>query len=269
MNRNLFLMEMKRNGASTIAWTIVITALVSGTMLIYPTFAENQSKVLGVITLVPKAALQFKGFSNIGALFSVLGFYAANNVVYMMLLGSIFSVVISSNILLKEEVHRTAEYLMTRPFTRTEIFFSKILVVLIYVVILNIITSLAGLITMKLVQSASFSIQAFGVLSLYTLLLNLLFASAGLFLSTLVKRPRPVAIFSIGMVMILYFLNTIARITESVSKIGYLSPFHYVNMDVMQAGYSLGFWNTMFFVVLTLLLGSLSYRLYLKRDIFV
>jgi hypothetical protein len=101
MNRNLFLMEMKKNALSLIVWMIVITLLISLTMSIYRTFVENQSKILGMMSLVPKGALQFKGISNFNDLLSVLGFYSANNVIYMMVLGSIFSIVLGSNILLK------------------------------------------------------------------------------------------------------------------------------------------------------------------------
>jgi ABC-2 type transport system permease protein len=148
MNRNLFLMEMKRNALSLILWMITITLLISLTMSAYPTFLENQSKIMGMMNLVPKGALQFKGISNFNDLLSVLGFYAANNIIYMMVLGSIFAIVLSSNILLKEEYNKTAEYLLTRPITRGEIFFSKLAVVLLYVFMLNLITALAGFISL-------------------------------------------------------------------------------------------------------------------------
>ena len=126
MNRNLFFKEMQKNALSLIIWMIVITILISATMAVYRTFVDNQSKFLGMMALIPKGALQVKGITNFGDLLSVLGFYAANNVIYMMVLGSIFSIVLSSNILLKEEYNKTAEYLLTRPLTRSEIFFSKL-----------------------------------------------------------------------------------------------------------------------------------------------
>src|ERR1035437_7426828 len=141
MNTNLFLKEMRRNAFSLMIWMIVISLLIVLTMSVYRTFMENQSKVTGMLSLIPKGALQFKGISNFDDLLSVLGFYAANNVIYMMLLGSIFSIVLSSNILLKEEYDKTAEYLLTRPITRSEIFFSKLSVLFTYVFLLNMVTA--------------------------------------------------------------------------------------------------------------------------------
>ena len=64
----------------------------------------------------------------------------------MMVLGSIYAIVLSSNILLKEEYNKTAEYLLTRPLTRSEIFLSKLAVLFINIFLLNLVTSLAGFI---------------------------------------------------------------------------------------------------------------------------
>jgi ABC-2 type transport system permease protein len=268
MNRNLFLMELRRNSLSLIVWVIVITILISVTMAVYPVFLANQSKILGMMSLIPKEALQFKGISSFDDMLSVLGFYSVNNIIYMMVLGSIYTIVLTSNILLKEEYNKTAEYLLTRPLTRSEIFVSKLSVVLINVLILNLVTALAGFISMELVKNGPFNVRAFLILSLFTLLLNILFGAIGLILSTVIKRAKPITTFSIGLVLILYFVYTISKITESASKIGYLSPFRFVNVDTADPAYSLNWWNMLYFTGISLLLTVLSYRLYKRKDIY-
>lgn len=268
MNRNLFNKEIRRNALSLIIWTIIITLLITVTMSVYRTFMENQSKITGMLSILPKGALQFKGISNFNDLLSVLGFYAANNVIYMMVLGSIYSIVLASNILLKEEYDKTAEYLLTRPVTRSEIFFSKLAVISLNIFILNFITSLAGFICMEFVKNGPFSIKAFLILSLYTLLLNFIFAATGLFLSTLVKRAKPITTSCIGLVLIFYFIYTISKITASIEKIGYLSPFRYVDMNVISPGYKLDIWHLIYFVGIGALLTVLSYQIYMRKDIY-
>jgi ABC-2 type transport system permease protein len=269
MNRNLFYMELRRNLFSLLLWAIAISLLVSVTMSVYRTFLENQSKILGMMSLVPKGALQFKGISNFSDMLSVLGFYAVNNVIYMMVLGSIFAIVLGSNILLKEEYNKTAEYLLTRPITRGEVFLSKLAVVFIYVFILNLITSLAGFLCLELVKNGPFSIRAFLILSLYTLLLNTLFGAVGIFLSTLVKRPKPITTFSIGLVLIFYFIYTLSKITESAANIGYLSPFKYARVDAVNPAYKLDFWYFIYFAGISLLLTGFAYRIYTRKDIYL
>jgi ABC-2 type transport system permease protein len=268
MNSNLFFKEMRKNVFSLMVWMIVITLFISGTMALYTTFLENQPKIMGMMSIIPKEALQFKGISNFDDLLSVLGFYSVNNVIYMMVLGSIFAIVLSSNILLKEEYNKTAEYLLTRPLTRSEIFFSKLAVIYINVFLLNLVTALAGFICMELVKDGPYSIRAFLILSLYTLLLNILFAAIGLLISTLVKRAKPITTFSIGLVLIFYFIYTLSKITESASKIGYLSPFRYADTDAINPAYSIDLWHLLYFVGISLLLTGLSYRFYIRKDIY-
>lgn len=268
MNRNLFLKELRKNAFSLIIWMIVITVLISVTMAVYRTFLVNQSKILGMMSILPKGALQFKGISNIDDMFSVLGYYSANNVIYMMLLGSIFAIVLSSNILLKEEYNKTAEYLLTRPLTRSEIFFSKLAVLSLNIFLLNLVTALAGFISMELVMKAPFSIKSFLILSLYTLLLNFLFGAIGLFISTLIKRAKPITTFCIGFVLIMYFVYTLSKITQSISLLGYLSPFKFVMIDAINPAYKLDFLSMVYFIGISLLLTGLSFRLYNRKDIY-
>jgi ABC-2 type transport system permease protein len=268
MNRNLFLKEMRRNALSLIIWMIVITLFISVTMAVYPVFVENQSKIIGMMSLIPGDLLQFKGISNFNDFLSVLGFYAINNIIYMMVLGSIYAIVLSSGILLKEEYNKTAEYLLTRPLTRSEIFVSKLAVLSLNVFLLNLVTALAGFICLELVKNGPFSIRAFLILSLYTLLLNTLFGATGLFLSTLIKRAKPITTFSIGLVLIFYFIFTLSKITEGIAKIGYLSPFRYVNTDAINPDYTIDIWHLAYFIGISVLLTGLSYRLYNRKDIY-
>jgi ABC-2 type transport system permease protein len=241
MNRNLFVKEMKRNAISFLLWMFAITLLISGTMMVYPTFFENQSKVLGMMSLVPKGALQFKGVSNFSDMLSVLGFYSVNNIIYMMVLGSIFAIVLSSNILA---------------------------VLFIQIFLLNLVTTMAGFISVEVVKNGPFSIRAFFILSLYTLLLNLLFGAIGLFMSTMVKKPKPITTFSIGLVLFFYFIHTLSKITDSIANIGYLSPFKFVNMEAFNPDYRLSFWHMVYFIGISLLLTGMSYRLYCRKDIY-
>lgn len=269
MNRNLFMMELKRNAPALFFWSLIICLLIVLTMMIYPTFLANQSKIMGMLTIVPKGALQFKGISNFDDMLSVLGFYSVNNVIYMMVLGSIFGIVLSSGILLREEYNRTAEYLLTRPVTRSEVFLSKGAVVLLWIVILNTLTTIAGFISMEIVKSGPYNVGSFLVLSLNTMLLNILFGAVGLFISVLVKRARPVTSFSIALVLVFYFIYTISKISQDVSFLGYVSPFRYVGIDVLSSSHRLDPWHLSYFLGLTILLGFVSWRIYRRKDIYL
>lgn len=261
-------MELKRNRLSLIIWAVIVGLLIGFTMSFYRTVLHNQSQVIGMANLIPSTALKFKGISNVRDLFSVMGFYSTNNIIYMMLLGSIFSIVLSSNILLKEEYNKTAEFLLSKPITRKEIFLTKYTVFAFNTVALNFIAALIGIVSIQLVKTAEYNIKTFLMLSFCTLLLNFLFGTIGLFVSTLIKRSKPITSLAIGIVLICYFIFTISKITESADIFGYLSPFKYVNLDISNPAYGIDFWQLLYFIGLSGLFTFLSFRLYKRKDIY-
>jgi ABC-2 type transport system permease protein len=269
MNWNLFIREFRSNALSLLLWTLVITVLIAATMSLYGVFLENNTKILAMISIFPEGTLQFKGISNVDDLFSVLGFYSANNVVYMLVLGTIYAMVLSSNILLKEEYHKTAEYLLAWPLTRNEVFFSKASVAYLNIFIINLITTGAGYLTLEIFKKEPYSVDAFLILSFYTLLLHIFFISLGLFMSVLVKKPRPITTMGIGLVLIFYFIFTISNITESLSWIGYISPYKFLNLDVLNPAYRIEPLSLLYLLGLSFLLALASYRLYKRKDIYL
>jgi len=260
-------MEMRRNLRSLVIWSAIIGLLIFFTMSFFRSVLQYQQQIAGMVQLIPAMALKMRGFSNINDLFSVIGFYTANNLIYMMLLGSIFAIVLSSNILLKEEYGKTAEYLMSRPVTRREIFTTKMTLAFLNIILLNLMATLIGFISIMVYKKGSFSIHPFLVISFYTLLLNLVFGALGLFISVLMKRARPITSFCVALVMVLYFLYTISRMSGVDGTFGYLSPFKWVNVDVLSPSYGIEFGRTLAFLGTTLLLILASGLLYRRKDI--
>ena len=267
MNRILFHMEFKRNARSLVLWSVIICALVFFTMSLFRSVLQYQQQIMGMVKIVPMAAMKARGFSNISDIFSGLGFYAANNIVYMMLLGSIYSIVLFSNILLKEEYGKTAEFLMSRPISRDEIFLSKLSLATVNILLLNLVAGITGYVSLMVFKSGDFSTFTFLVITVYTLLLNLLFGCIGLVIAVLMKRARPVTSFCVGLVLVLYFIFTISRISGVNGEFGFISPFKWVNMDVLKSGFSFEFWRIALFLGLALLLSGLSLMIYRKKDI--
>ena len=267
MNRILFYMEMRRNARSLILWSAVIGVLIFFTMSFFSSVLHYQQQIAAMVALVPAMAIKMRGFSNISDIFSILGFYTANNLIYMMLLGSIFSIVLSSNILLKEEYGKTAEYLMSRPITRREIFTTKLALAFLNIFLLNILATLIGFIAIMVYKKGTFNLQPFLVISLYTLLLNLLFGAMGLFISVTMKRAKPVTTFCVGLVLVLYFLYTISRMSGVDGTFGYLSPFKWVNSNVLSPSYGVEFGRIAAFLGMTALLLLVSGLIYRRKDI--
>ncbi|MCX6287767.1 MAG: ABC transporter permease subunit [Bacteroidetes bacterium] len=260
-------MEFRRNARSLFLWSFIICALIFFTMSFFHSVLQYQQQIMGMVKLVPMAAMKARGFGNINDIFSGLGFYAANNIVYMMLLGSIYSMVLTSNILLKEEYSKTAEFLMSRPISRNEIFASKMALAFLNVFILNLVAGLVSFISLEVFKSGDFRVQPFLVLTLYTFLLNLFFGALGFVIAALMKRARPVTFFCVGLVLVFYFLFTISRLSGVNGDFGYISPFKWVNVEVLKPGYGPELWRIAVFLGLSACLVLASGFIYRKKDI--
>jgi ABC-2 type transport system permease protein len=267
INPILFRFEFRRNLRSLVVWSVIIGLLIFFTMSFFRTVHQYQQQIAGMIQIVPPAAIKMRGFGNITDMFNILGFYAANNIIYMMLLGSIFSIVLTSNIVVKEESGKTAEYLMSRPLTRNEIFFTKSGLALCFILLLNLFAMLVSFISLEIFREGTYPHGPFFILSFYTLLLNLLFGSLGLVIAVMMKRARPVTSFTVGLTLVLYFFYSISRMAGIDGRFGYISPFKWVKVEVLSPGYGLEGWNTVCFLLLTVILVALASRVYRKKDI--
>jgi len=267
VNRILFNMELRRNARTLVLWSFIISALIFFTMSLFHSVLEYHQQIIGMAKIVPMAAMKARGFGSINDIFSGLGFYAANNIVYMMLLGSIYAMVLCSTILLKEEYGRTAEFLMSRPISRDEIFMSKLTLAFLNIIFLNLVAGLISLLSLETFKSGDFMIRPFLVFTMYTLLLNLFFGALGFLVAVLIKRARPVTFFCVGLILVFYFLFTISRISGVKGNFGYLSPFKWVNVDVLNPVYGPELWRIAIFLVMIVLLSAGSGFIYRKKDI--
>jgi ABC-2 type transport system permease protein len=146
--------------------------------------------------------------------------------------------------------------------TKAAVLFSNIL-------ILNIIVVLVGYVSIEFVKTETYSLQSYLILSLYTFLLNLLFGFTGLFLSTLIRRAKPITTLGIGIVLFMYFLYTISKITADAEKLGYISPYRFVDVNVLHPDYGLNPWYVLYFTGLTACLAVAAFLIYKRKDIYV
>lgn len=272
ISRNIYRMEIKRYRGALIAWCLSICALIVMGMAFFPVMVDED--IMKQITAFFENAFMKNLMAAFGAsvdnLTNVLGFYTTRNAMFIMLLGSFFSIMLAGKILAREEHDKTAEFLISRPVTRIEILGSKLAAYLTCLLALNAATVLVGFLSIELFKGESeYRISAFLIHSFYSFLLMLSFGAIGLFLSLLIKRGRPTTGICIGIVVGGYFFDSLSRITPAADWIGYLSPFKFLDSGVMRPDYGLEWWRVLYFTAASLLLFGLTFWIYRKKDILV
>lgn len=271
MSTNIFNFEFNRILKSTLIWTFFISFFIVINMVLYREMI-NSGMFDDLMNMMenPFIANMIKGFGvDPTQLIDPLGFYAIRNTLITMMMGSIYAVTKSSSLIAAEEYDKTAEFLMTRPVDRMEIINSKLLAFHSNLLLLNIVSSIVGLLSIEIFKETDYNVYSYFVLCVYTYLLTFLFGSIGLLLSLLIKRGRSFVGAIIGIVIGAYFLEVISNVTESANFIGYFSPFKYADKDVLEKGYNFEFWNIFFFVVGSIVLTIASFRIFKRKDIMV
>ncbi len=268
-SKNIYRKELKRHRTSAIAWSISVGALILMGMAFFPVLMQED--ILKHITGFFEASFMKSMMSAFGAsidnLTNVLGFYSTRNAMFISLLGSFFSILLASKILAQEEREKTAEFLLSRPVTRWEIWSSKLAAYFTYLVILNVVIIVIGILSLELFKGDSeYRLSAFFVQTFYQFLLMMIFGALGLFLSLLIRRGRPMTGISIGIVVGGYFMDAISKVTPEADKIGYISPFKFVDSGVLRPDYALTWWRVAYFLGLSLVLFGLAYGIFRKKD---
>lgn len=252
-------------------WGGAISLLITISMAFYSKMIEEglMDQITSFMN-TPFIGSMMKGFGiNTEQLKNILGFYVTRNSMLSMLMGSIYAIITATSALALEESNKTIEFLLSRPVSRSDIFWGKLSAFHSNLLILNFIVSLVGFITLELFKTSDYNLSSYLILCTYTYLLHITFGSIGLLISVIPKKGKVVFSTVVGIVIGTYFLEIISNMDKSAEFIGWFSPFTYVDKDVLSQDYNLKSMNVLFFFIVTIFSGSLAYKLYNKRDILI
>ncbi len=129
---NLFLHEMKMYWKFLAFWSLGIVAMIAGGMGKFSAlYGANDPSLTNLMAQLPKAFIAMFGMTNLEVT-SLSGFYGVIHF-YLVIMGSIYAVILGAGILAKEERDKTAEFLMVKPITRSNVLVQKLLAGLIYI----------------------------------------------------------------------------------------------------------------------------------------
>lgn len=263
---NILKYEIKLHLKSLFIWGISLIVLAVLLMMFYPTFGDDVALVDKMLENYPKELLQAFGMGGQLSLATVPGYFSFV-FVFLQLMLAIQASNYGFSILSVEERELTADYLMTKPVSRSEIYISKFLASVIIMIISSGIAIGASLISVEAFRNGHPYDQERMVLLLLTLLpLSLLFLSLSLFISTLLKKVKSVLSLSLGLCFGLYIVNSVQTIVGGKWVSG-LIPFHYFEPNYILENGALNSNYFMMYFIIVVVSIIVSYKTYLTKDI--
>jgi len=216
--------EMKINLKSFIIWMSIILGLFLLIYLVYPSIvnSDNIKMMDEMMKLFPEEVL--KAFNmDISSMDTAYGYLKTEGFVFILLLTGVYSSIIGSNILLKEESDKTIEYLNILPITRKSILKDKLICAFTYILSMIIIIGLFNFTC--LMFSGEFNIKEFILLSITPIFSSLPIFVISLYISTFTHKTKKILGFSLGFVLVEYFLNILSEMNEVTEFFKYFSIY--------------------------------------------
>ena len=220
----MLLYEMKANFKSFLIWLTVLILIFLTVFLVYPSIinSENVEMMNELMKVFPPEIL--KAFNmDIASVDSAYGWLKSEGYVFVLLIIGCYSGILGSNVLLKEENDKTIEYLNSLPVKRTNIVLSKVAISLIY--ISSMIVALGIFNFLGLLLSGDFDKKQYILISITPFFSCFVIFFICMFISTFTHKNRKMLGFSLGIVLISYFLQMLSQIAENVEFFKYLSVF--------------------------------------------
>lgn len=263
---NIFFKELKSHSRSLIIWSAALVMYIAMAMIKYDATASVGDSMTALIEAMPKIFQSMLGMGYFD-LNSPIGFFAAT-FLYLMLLGAIHGAMLGANILSSEERDKTTEFLMVKPVTRNMVILAKMCASFVLIVVFNTIVAITSIFIVNGYgkNGETFTNEVLALMIGF-FVIELIFFFIGFFLSTILKRSKfaPSLVTSILLSTFLY--SVLADMFENLSWLRYLSPFSYfepkmllgfVDPNPIQIGIG---------ILSIIVLASLSFVFYNKRDL--
>lgn len=263
---NIFIFELKKIGRSTLLWVGGNGIMLWLFMALFPSFASDTAMLDKMLKNYPEEMLKAFGM-NSGLPLSSVGGYFVFAYAFIQLLLAMQAANLGFGILSVEERDLTADFLLTRPISRTKIYVSKLLAAMTALTITNAcIWGFSYWFIDMYREGQSYDGGRIGLILMTNALFQLFFVSIGLLVTVLVKKIRSVISFSMATAFGLYMLNALRSILDG-KLLGMVSPFyHYDPVYMMVEGHVDGTLVLINVLIISVSLGS-AYLLFLKRNI--
>lgn len=220
----MFKRELTVNFKSFLIWTMILIILFLVVFLLYPSImsSDNIEMMNEMIKIFPEEVL--KAFNmDISNIDTAFGWLKTEGFIFVLLITGIYSGILGSNILLKEENDKTIEYLNSLPVTRKKIVLNKVSVGIIYIILMILTLLIFNFIGLKFIEE--FNEKQFLLLSITPIFSSLVIFTLCLFLSTFTHKTKKTLGISLEIVFMSYFLQIISEMSDKTEFLKYISIF--------------------------------------------
>jgi ABC-2 type transport system permease protein len=265
MNANIYRYEFRARLKSVIIWSLAVTALVVFFFSLFAVFADQAAVMNEFLAKYPPALRAAFGMDNMD-LATVLGFYSFI-FLFVQLCLAIQAANYGFGLVSIEENELTADFLLSKPVSRSQVVTSKLLAALSSLTVTNLVVWVSSFVAIALFRDKhAYDPGTLVLLLLSIVVFQLFFLSVGLVISLLVKRVRSVTPYALGLGFGAYVLSAFTGVFGEIG-LELITPFKHLDAAYIVKH---GAYNTPLLLLnlaASLVALAVSYWLYVRRDI--
>lgn len=263
---NIYLYEVKTYARSFLIWSFSCVSLLFLFMSFYPTFGSDVAFIDQLMENYPEELLHAFGMGSGLSLATVAGFLVFVYT-FVQLCLAIQACNYGFSFLSIEERELTADFLMSKPVSRTKILIAKFMAAYTTMLLTNAVVWGTTFLTLELFNDGkSYEMQDVILLLLSNFYFQAVFMTVSMVISVSVKKIRSVLSFSMALAFGTYMLNAVASALDS-DTLGIISPFFHFEPGYILSEGSLNWEVAIISISLTVISVVVTFVLYNRRNI--
>lgn len=247
---------------SIFVWSIT---LGGGILFLFPIFAGMlQGDVSGTVSALENNPMMAALGISPENFFSPMGMFALLNN-FLILAASIQAINLGLSIITKEHMQNTADFLITKPYSRSQVFCYKMLAALYGVLTIAGAYLVGSVVAVFMTTNGQFPVGQFILLYLMFPLVQILFLCFGIFIGIIISRVGTTLPIALGVSFGLFVVGLFSSVVSSDIARKF-SPFRYFNSDYIMTNLQFESGYMFLYVSLVLLATLIGYRIYMTKD---
>lgn len=260
---NVFKNEFWRYFKLTCIWTVAVVLVAATYLAMAPIFIEQSDTLKVYIEGMGDEVLKGMGI-DLDTFFSPVGFFGYIGGYIMLALG-IQAMIYGIKTLALEKNKKVLDFLYTKPVSRANVYFQKVLANLLLLAITSVFVVLTIVFVTDLVNDVDYDKATMLKLALTMVPIQLLFYSLGLLVGSSVDKLKNITSVSLFVCIGMYFLNVMSAMFDS-KVFEYVSFFNYYNLSEIATNKGYSSESLVLTLVVLIVLFLSSYLVFKKRD---
>jgi len=264
---NVYFREIKSHWKGFLGWSAAIAFTIVSGMVKFQGYntASGKSSIGELLKTFPKPILAIFGMSGLDVT-KMIG-YVGIMYLYIVLIAAIYAALAGAEIISKEELDKTSEFLYPKPVSRSRVLTEKILAAATYQLLFFVVAVITNIWIVDYYNSGDSLTPQVMTLMWGVLLFQLVSFSFGVFFAGIFKNPKLPTAAVTTVVVSSYLLSVFIDINASLDFLKPLTPFQYFGAPKIIAESQLDPIYVVMVLAISALLFALTYYFYNNRDL--